>query len=60
MAQKATKVTVDLMKKAAKTGGDRYSNDEAGFGGLYIPQNISRPDGGEPVQSMVVSFTPKS
>jgi len=48
-----TKV-VELKRPAKKLGGDRYETDNGDFL-IYIPQNISRPDG-TPVDKIKITF----
>ena len=57
MATKKTTVELTMVKAAAKNGGDRYANEEKGFGGLYVPQDISRPDGVPPAQGSKIKVT---
>ena len=57
-------VELTLVNAAAKTGADRYANEDAGFKALYIPQSISRTnEGPKQVIGMSVSLaggSPKS
>lgn len=47
-------VVVNLVRAAKKAGGDRYESKD-GFV-IYIPQDISRPTGGIPLDSIKVTF----
>ena len=46
--------TLELIRPARKAGGDRYENEE-GYMTIYIPQEISRPEG-EPIKKFKVTF----
>jgi len=50
-----TKMLVELERPAKKSGGDRYQNVAESFQ-IYIPQEISRPNG-VPVQQITLTFT---
>lgn len=48
-----------LVRPAKKNGGDRYEHGKDGnedFMVIYIPQFISRKEGGQPKQSIKVTF----
>ena len=53
----ATVIVASLAKKAKKGGGDRYDSDDGAFT-PYVPQSVSRPNGGEPVKTMKFTIEP--
>lgn len=44
-----------LERAARKSGGDRYSCVEDENWNIYFPQEISRVDGDEPLESLLVT-----
>ena len=53
-----TKITVRLEKAAKKGGGDKYTGkiEESDFS-IYIPQSISRSEGGEPKKEFTITIS---
>ena len=51
-------IALGLTKPARKSGGDRYDGEtEKGESiNIYVPQSISRPDGGKPVDEIVLTI----
>lgn len=58
MPEKVT-FMMELERPAKKEGGDRYKgkcdSTEVMF---YVPQSVSRPDGGSPIERFEVTLTP--
>lgn len=52
-----TTETIKLTRPAKKAGGDRYENDRDIT--FYVPQRISRPNDGQPVAEIEVTFVTK-
>jgi hypothetical protein len=53
-----TTIALGLTKPAKSKGGDRYDGEtEAGETiNIYVPQSISRPDNGKPVDEIVLTL----